>query len=127
MTATELFQIVKDRELTIKVNDNGQAVVSGNPERLTPALVEALKTHRREIITLLGLGTTPIKPVQHETKPDTECLWPGNGYIEPHYFPNLGYPTGAYFFRKIGETEWKPIPGRTWDEETKRGKVEKHK
>src|SRR5215475_5178767 len=111
MTAAQLFEIVKERELTIKVNDNGQTVVSGNRERMTPALIEALKAHRSEIITFLGLGTRPIKPIQCDKEPDTECLWPGNNYVGPHYFPELGYPVGAYFFRKIGETEWQPIPG----------------
>lgn len=125
MTAAELFDIVKERGLTIRVNDNGQAVVSGSPERMTPALVAALKTHRAEIITFLGFGTKPVKPVQCEIAPDTECLWPGNGYVGPHYFPGLGYPVGAFFFRKIGETDWQPIPGRTWNEETKRGHVER--
>jgi hypothetical protein len=124
MTAEDLYRIVHERGLTIKVNDNGQPVVSGNREVLTPALIEALKTHRNEILTMLGFGVKPPKPIESEKPPEAECLWPGNGYTGPHWFPECGWPVGAYFFRKIGSETWEPIPGRTWNDETKRGTIE---
>lgn len=126
MKAEKLFEIVQDRGLKIMVRD-GTPIVCGDKERMTPALIETLKAHRSEILEYLGLGITPVKPITHDKEPDTECFWPGNEYIGPLYFPELGYPVGAYFYRKIGETDWSAIPGRTWDAETKRGTIEKKK
>lgn len=120
MNATELIAIVKSRGLSIRLDDKGRPVVSGDVSRCTPALIEALKTHRKDILNHLGYQI-PIQPKSAEPLPEHECLWPGNGYVGPHWFPDRGWPTGAYFFRKIGDSDWLPIPGRTWDESAKCG------
>ena len=122
MKAEELFKIVEDRGLRIKINDEGQPIVSGDTSVLTPVLIEALKAHRHEILAHLGLAIP--KPPVGSTEQSLECLWPGNDFIGRHWFPENGWPAGAYFFRRAGQEEWLPIPGRKWDAETKRGTFE---
>jgi hypothetical protein len=57
-----------------------------------------------------------------DMQPEIELLWPGTGYVSRPYFPESGWPIGAYFWRRVGETGWQPIPGRVWDTEAKQGK-----
>ncbi len=56
-------------------------------------------------------------------EPITECLWPGTGLVSPNHCDKGEWPVGAFFFRKIGGTEWQAIPGRTWDADTRHGKI----
>lgn len=123
MKAEDLFRIVEDRGLRIVVNDEGKPVVRGDQSVMTPALVEALKTHRYEVLAHLGLAL-PTPPIGSAEQP-IECLWPGNGFIGRHWFPENGWPTGAYFYRRAGETAWLEIPGRKWDVEKKCGATER--
>lgn len=60
--------------------------------------------------------------VQRATRP-VECLWPRGGYVCRKDF--APWPTGAYFWRFVGDVEWVAIPGRVWDAEKREGVVEK--
>jgi hypothetical protein len=67
-------------------------------------MIEALKAWRLEIIDLL-------KPA-----PVREWLWRlGHRYTADAHSPADWHPTGAWWFRLQGETEWKPVPGRNPD------------
>lgn len=93
---------------------------------------------REEAMVLANLfGREPFRTMVIERKlrdlvdtnpePVAECLWPGTGLVGLNHCNPNEWPVGAYFYRKIGETDWVPIPGRTWDAETKRGTIEKKK
>ena len=122
MKAKDLLAIVERRGLTLTIS-NGQPVIRGDKKKMTPAIVEALKMHRFEMLQHLGLAI-PVDPpgVQEQV---IELLWPGNDYVSKHWFPEVGFPVGAYFYRQSGSQEWLPIPGRMWDKDRKRGTVEK--
>lgn len=115
------------------IMDNGKPFMKPCPECRDEALVLA-KLFRREPFRTAVLKTKlpdlvkEIKTPEPEHTPNNEqkveCLWPGTGYIGPHDFPESGWPSGAYFYRKIGDSDWMPIPGRNWDNETKRGTIE---
>lgn len=122
MKATELIAIVERRGLTVKIS-NGVPVLSGAREKLTPAIIEAMKVHRFEILQHLGLAIPSDPPGSVDQA--IELLWPGNEYVSRHWFPENGYPVGAYFMRQVGSQEWQPIPGRTWDKQKKRGMVDR--
>lgn len=123
MKAADLFKIVEERGMTITVNDDGKPVLRGNVSASTPALIDALKAHRHEILSHLGLAI-PTPPVGSTEQP-VECLWPGNDFIGRHWFPDNGWPAGAYYYRRVGNQEWIEIPGRKWNSQSKCGTVEK--
>ncbi len=112
MSTEELLQIVKDRGLSVAIQD-GQPVLrpAGSPAA-TARLMAVLKLHRERIVAQLTRRSAFDGP---EAAGPVELLFPGTGLIAPHAFPEHGWPVGAYFWRTAGADAWQPIPGRVWD------------
>lgn len=121
MKVEKLLEIVESRGLKVRVSA-GRPVLVGNPTEVTPVLMEAVKTHRRDILEHLGLAINETCKEAEEQQ--IECLWPGTQTVGRHWFPAHGWPVGAYYYRKVGAAEWQPIPGRVWDAGKKRGTVD---
>jgi hypothetical protein len=75
---------------------------------------------RTNVLKRKGLDGTK-HPVPHEPARPVEVLFPGTG-LESRATEPGRWPAGAYFWRHAGQTDWRPIPGRTWDAAAKRGK-----
>jgi len=112
MRLDELLPLLGERGLSVEVNEQGDPKLIGDSADVTPLLRKALARRRAEI----------IDHFLSKIRAKVECLWPGTGYIGPHWFTER-WPAGAYFWRQTGTEDWQPIPGRAWDEATKRGKV----
>lgn len=96
MTTAELLQTLDDLGLTVEADAQGEPRLAGSDnEELTRGVLDGyrdeLKAHLRE-------------------RGPKECRW-GNGYVCPHWFPESGWPAGAWWWRYVGETAWRPISG----------------
>lgn len=110
MTVPEILDIVGERDLSIALGQNGQPVLRGPDEEKTPALIDVLRLHRKEIIAHI-LATRPAC---------REFLWrTGHRDVEDPRDAHFGtyYPAGAWWWRVQGETQWRPIPGRGGEHE----------
>lgn len=96
-----LMQVLRERGLTLRFLEDGSPAVSGNKDEATPALMNMLRLYRGELIVECA-PRPAAKPI--------ECRW-NNGFVGRHAFPEAGWPTGAWWWRQVGETAWKPIPG----------------
>jgi hypothetical protein len=98
-----VLDVLAERGLSLVLGADGQPRVKGDPEEVTPALLEALKAYRPEIVARL----TP--------KPAREWLWPtGHRYRERpgDGWPDTHHASGAWWWRLEGETTWRLVPGR---------------
>jgi len=107
-TATELVSLCDVLGIRIMTTEDGKASIrvytdasGNNKEGELLAKLMRREPWRSEILKLKA----PSRVV--------ECLWPGTGYIGAHN--GKDWPVGAYYWRNAGDTDWKPIPGRTWD------------
>ena len=110
MTAAEILEIVGERGLSIRLGDHGQPFLSGPEKEKTPALVDVLRLHRREI----------VEHVRATMPPCREFLWRGgNRYTEDPRDAEFGtgYQAGAWWWRVEGESAWLAIPGRGGEQE----------
>jgi hypothetical protein len=79
----------------------------------TPALLEALKAWRVEIMQELGSESTPAETAAPRLR---EWLWAaGNYYVEAPYVAAMPqyqdkHPWEAAWWRWQGEDEWRPLP-----------------
>lgn len=105
---------------------NGKPYMKPCPDCQEEAKVIA-KLFKREPFRTMVIERKLSDLVDRRPEPAVECLWPGTGLIGLNHCAENEWPVGAFYYRKIGETTWVPIPGRTWDAETKRGVVEKRK
>lgn len=118
MTVAEILEIVSERGLSIEVGTDRVPMLKGPKEEKTDALLDVLKLHREEIIKELAPKQPEPAPVEEkapEEKPPEgprpmECRW-NTGLVNPHWFPESGFPCGAWWWRYVGETEWRPVPG----------------
>lgn len=105
MTTDQVLEVLKDRKLLLVIQPDGSPVVKGDKEAMTPTLLRVLKFHKDEIVKRLA----PPK-IMDPDAPAIEVRW-NTGLIGRHWFPNQGWPVGAWWWRHQGEEEWKPIPG----------------
>lgn len=128
MDVNKLLKIIDERGFLLTVVD-GKPAIKAKPgccPGFSQALFDAVKTHAVDLLNALGYPVSePPAPATEENQQNIELLWPGTGYISRHWLPQYGYPAGAYFFRTVTEQfgvgKWQPIPGRAWNEETRRG------
>ena len=96
MTTPQLWAVLTRRGLSLAAEGEGVRVTPAS--KLTQEDREAIQNQKPEVVALLA-GTLRI-----------ECRW-NNGYVGRHWFPEKGWPTGAWWWRYQGEAEWKPVPG----------------
>lgn len=106
MTVDEIVELVEERGLHIEVSYLGVPSIVGPSEEVTPALLAVLKLYRDEIVQAL-------RPA-----PPREWLWRfGQQYREDPRDTTYGHedrhPVGAWWWRRMGDTGWRPVPGRT--------------
>ncbi len=123
MSLAHVLGILEERGLELFLGDDGLPWLKGKRvnEEFTPALREALKEYRPEIIQHLG-GT--VRKAEEKKAPVVcrEWLWrQGNIYREHQEdsgFQNQEWhPTGAWWWRMVGENVWQPVPGRNKNNE----------
>ncbi len=131
MTGDELLVILAERGLSVVAKPTGLAL-RGKTKHVTPRLRRVLALHKAWLLQKFPLPKQESEPVPEAVtpavqppegvrrKPQIECRWRW-GHIFPHHFPEQGWPTGAGWFRYVGEgdEQWQPIPGR----EMARGEV----
>lgn len=99
MTTHDLIALMKKRGVNVVLGEDGAPRLTGRVSEVTPAIKKVLKFHRQRIIDSL------------QTQLPSECRW-ANGFVGRHWFTDQGFPTGAGWWRKLGDAEWQPIPGR---------------
>jgi hypothetical protein len=102
-----VLDVVGERGLELAIGMDGAPRVSGPSTEITDGLRLALKANRKEILAYLkSQGAEQPK----------ECLWK-TGHISPHWFSGSAWPVGAFWWRYVGETEWRGIPGTPGESE----------
>lgn len=119
MKISALLKIIHARKFTIII-DGTQPKLRGNPDEATPTLMEAIRIHRNGILMAMGFG---IGESPEDSANDVECYFPGNEKVSQRWYREVGWPIGAYFYRRVGSEDWLPIPGRLWNPEEKTGIV----
>jgi hypothetical protein len=106
MRLDDLFGLVERRGMRIVWGDGGPAL-AGDTKEATPRLLRYLKLRREEIAARLRPAPAPAPAPE---RPAVECRW-NTGLVGGHWFPENGWPVGAWWWRHAGETDWRPIPG----------------
>jgi hypothetical protein len=124
-TVDELIQVCDALGIDFALNGVGEPVlkVKRNVRAEGELLAKLLRCNpwRANVLKRKGLdGTKPLVP--HEPARPVEVLFPCTG-LESRAVEPRQWPAGAFFWRYVGETQWQPIPGRTWNVETKKGRV----
>src|SRR5438067_924463 len=102
-----ILEVLDERGLWIDLAPDGSPRVLGPLQEISPAILEAVKAYRKEIIAKLTRDG-PKKNAVDFTKP-VECRW-ANGTVGKHWFPEAGWPVGAREWRYVGDTQWAAIP-----------------
>lgn len=131
LTLSVILDEVKARGLSLALAD-GTPRLRGDPAMITSTLLGVLKRRRDEVIALLreeqglppapgGAEATPApapSPAPVVLPSPREWLWySGHRHIEgpddPWLFGHADrHPVGAWFWRCVGEGNWRPVPGR---------------
>jgi hypothetical protein len=117
MLLERVLEIVKERGLSIRLKPDGNPGLFGPKAEASAALLGTLKLFRGEIVEMLKKEAPPSDPLAAPPPaeiPDfarpIECLW-ANGYRGSHSFPESGWPIGSRYWRYVGESNWRRIPG----------------
>lgn len=100
----DLIVVLARRRVRVRLNGDKAQLVGplDDPDAVTPELLAVVRRRQDELLRAMGL-------VEAEK---VECLWPFGQRCRPFAFVDR-YPTGARWYRKTGESQWKLIPGKT--------------
>jgi hypothetical protein len=106
-TAGEIVGLCESLGIGFGLNGEGQPVLKSpagmRAEGKLVARLLSREPYRSAVIEAKGLMCPKMPPA-------IECRW-NTGLIGQHWFPENGWPIGAWWWRHVGEADWKPIPG----------------
>jgi hypothetical protein len=111
MGLKNVLDVVAERGLSLYLAEDGSPRLRGPRSEITPALVEALRAYREEIIVSLQ----PVPP-----PPRREFRW-ADGHTRVECANDEGFgrpdwsPFCAWWWRYEGEADWQTLPHRTPD------------
>lgn len=104
MTTDELLKLLAGRGLRVVRDAAGKLALRGDRAAATDRLMKALGFHRTELEKLF-----PTKLEELGQPKEKQYLW---RFGQTATLPASGPPpVGAWWFRYVGETEWRPVPG----------------
>lgn len=109
-TVEKILKVVRERGLTIRIKD-GQSVISGDVERITPTLRQALTEFREQILDYLKLDHRKTRPAGEPDFKRTVFVIDAFGQIAMVVSAE-NWKNGRVAWQYHGDDGWRPIVGK---------------